>query len=109
MATARRGGETGGNGSRHRPAGRRPTRRTDQTVRAAIRYHRRILGRSGSGCVGEDCAGAGGGIVPALVDAVPRYFASLEPSLILPEVKDPKNWRGGELEFLDKDRRLMVM
>jgi iron(III) transport system substrate-binding protein len=28
----------------------------------------------------------------------------IEPALILPEVKDPKNWRGGELPFFDKNR-----
>jgi len=33
----------------------------------------------------------------------------LEPALILPEVKDPKAWRGGGLEFLDEGRRLLVM
>jgi len=33
----------------------------------------------------------------------------LEPALILPEVKDPKSWRGGELPFLDKDRTLLAL
>ena len=28
----------------------------------------------------------------------------IEPVLILPEVQDPKNWRGNELPFFDKDR-----
>ena len=32
-----------------------------------------------------------------------------EPALIFPDVKDPKTWRGGELEFLDPNRTLMVM
>jgi iron(III) transport system substrate-binding protein len=33
----------------------------------------------------------------------------LEPTLILPEVKDPKQWRGGALEFVDTGKRFMVM
>jgi ABC-type Fe3+ transport system substrate-binding protein len=33
----------------------------------------------------------------------------LEPSLILAEVKDPKNWRGGALEFVDDARQMLVM
>jgi len=33
----------------------------------------------------------------------------LEPVLILPEVKDPKSWRGGELPFLDKDRTVLAV
>jgi iron(III) transport system substrate-binding protein len=33
----------------------------------------------------------------------------LEPTLILPEVKEPKNWRGGALEFVDPGRQLLVM
>jgi iron(III) transport system substrate-binding protein len=28
----------------------------------------------------------------------------IEPMLVLPDVKDPRNWRGGELPFFDKDR-----
>ncbi|HLB29291.1 MAG TPA: extracellular solute-binding protein [Dehalococcoidia bacterium] len=31
----------------------------------------------------------------------------MEPALILPEVKDPKNWREGKLNFLDKDRLVL--
>ncbi len=33
----------------------------------------------------------------------------LEPALILPEVKDPKQWRGGGIEFVDPGKRFMVM
>ncbi len=33
----------------------------------------------------------------------------LEPALILPEVKDPKQWRGGALEFVDPGKRFAVM
>jgi len=33
----------------------------------------------------------------------------LEPTMILPEVKESKYWRGGALEFLDLGRRLLVM
>lgn len=37
-----------------------------------------------------------------------KVFEPLEPSLILPEVRDPKMWVGGELEFVDKDRTMMA-
>jgi iron(III) transport system substrate-binding protein len=33
----------------------------------------------------------------------------LEPTMILPEVKESKYWRGGGLEFLDPGRQLLVM
>jgi iron(III) transport system substrate-binding protein len=33
----------------------------------------------------------------------------MEPAFILPEVKDPKQWRGGEHEFVDSGRRFFVM
>jgi iron(III) transport system substrate-binding protein len=36
-------------------------------------------------------------------------FDPLEPALILPDVKDPKTWRGGAIEFLDQDKTVMVM
>lgn len=36
-------------------------------------------------------------------------FDPLEPTFILPDVKDPKTWRGGELEFLDPGRTLAVI
>lgn len=33
----------------------------------------------------------------------------LEPAFILPGVKDKKNWRGGDYEFLDAGRTILVM
>jgi len=36
-------------------------------------------------------------------------FDPLEPALILPDVKDPKTWRGGAIEFLDPSKMVMVM
>ncbi len=33
----------------------------------------------------------------------------LEPALVLPDVKDPKLWRGGAFEFADPGRRMLVM
>ena len=36
-------------------------------------------------------------------------FDPLEPALIQPDVKDPKTWRGGALEFLDPNKMLLVM
>jgi iron(III) transport system substrate-binding protein len=38
-----------------------------------------------------------------------KIVDSLEPALILPEVKESKYWRGGGLEFLDSGRHLVVM
>jgi ABC-type Fe3+ transport system substrate-binding protein len=36
-------------------------------------------------------------------------FDPLEPALILQDVKDPKTWRGGAIEFLDPGKMVMVM
>ncbi len=36
-------------------------------------------------------------------------FDPLEPALILPDVKNPKTWRGGGIEFLDPGKTVMVM
>ena len=36
-------------------------------------------------------------------------FQPMDPFLILPEVKNPKNWRGGSLEFVDAGRQMLVM
>jgi len=33
----------------------------------------------------------------------------IEPALILPEVKNKKNWKGGDFEFLDSGRTVLVM
>src|SRR5687768_5530506 len=33
----------------------------------------------------------------------------MEPALVLPDVKDPKHWRGGALEFVDPGKRFLVM
>ena len=38
-----------------------------------------------------------------------KIVEPLEPTLILPEVKEAKNWRGGALEFVDPGRQLLVM
>ena len=35
-------------------------------------------------------------------------FDPLEPALILPDIKDPKTWRGG-MEFLDPNKMLLTM
>src|SRR5207249_12272738 len=36
-------------------------------------------------------------------------FDPLEPALNFPDIKDPKSWRGGGLEFLDPGKTLLVM
>ncbi len=33
----------------------------------------------------------------------------MEPALILPEVTDPKRWRGGGIEYVDADKRFLIM
>ena len=33
----------------------------------------------------------------------------MEPALVLPDVKDPKQWRNGALEFVDPGKRFLVM
>lgn len=38
-----------------------------------------------------------------------KIVEPLEPTMILPEVKESKYWRGGGLEFLDPGRQLLVM
>lgn len=47
----------------------------------------------------------------AIVDALPTFGAidPIEPALVLPDVKDPKTWRGGAMEFADKEKRVIVM
>ncbi len=50
------------------------------------------------------------GTTTGLTTMVPAgAFEPLEPALILPEVIDPKHWRGGSMEFVDDGHRLMVM
>lgn len=38
-----------------------------------------------------------------------KVLDPMAPGLILPDVKDPKTWRGGAMEFLDPDKELLVM
>jgi len=33
----------------------------------------------------------------------------IEPALLLPEVKDPKYWRGGQIEYVDAGKRILLM
>jgi iron(III) transport system substrate-binding protein len=51
-----------------------------------------------------------GGTTTGLESLIPMgVFDPLEPALIRPEVKDPAQWRGGALEFVDEGRTLFVM
>jgi iron(III) transport system substrate-binding protein len=51
-----------------------------------------------------------GGTTTGLMSMIPiEAFDSLEPALILADVKDPKNWRGGGIEFVDPRRQMVVM
>ncbi len=51
-----------------------------------------------------------GGTTTALGVLMPEGMLDpLEPMLILPEVKDPKQWRGGGIEYLDPGKRVLVM
>lgn len=55
-----------------------------------------------------DVFGLGGSTL--LVSSKPAGFlASMEPFLLLPEVKDPKAWRRGIFPFLDKDKTSIQM
>ena len=50
------------------------------------------------------------GTTTGLESMVPmKALDPIEPALILPEVKEAKNWRGGALEFADKGRLVSVM
>ena len=50
------------------------------------------------------------GSTTALESMIPMgAFDPLEPALILPDVKDPKTWRGGAIEFLDPNKMVLVM
>ncbi len=50
-----------------------------------------------------------GGATTALSNLIPAgAFKPLDPTFILPEVKDPKSWRGGAMEILG-GRRLLIM
>ena len=44
-----------------------------------------------------------------LVLLPPGMLDPMDPALLLPDVKDPKQWRGGALEFSDAKRRFLVM
>jgi iron(III) transport system substrate-binding protein len=51
-----------------------------------------------------------GGTTTGLESLIPMgVFDPLEPALTRPEVKDPAQWRGGALEFVDEGRTLLVM
>jgi iron(III) transport system substrate-binding protein len=50
------------------------------------------------------------GTSTVLEGLIPNKFVDpLGPTMILPEVKEAKYWRGGALEFLDPGRHLLVM
>ncbi|HLY64364.1 MAG TPA: extracellular solute-binding protein [Chloroflexota bacterium] len=50
------------------------------------------------------------GTTTGLINLGPlKMLDPLEPELMLPEVTDPKQWRGGAIEFVDAARQIMVM
>jgi ABC-type Fe3+ transport system substrate-binding protein len=50
------------------------------------------------------------GTTTGLENLIPaRVLDRLEPNFIQPEVKDPRQWRNGALEFLDPGRQVLVM
>lgn len=50
------------------------------------------------------------GTTTGLLTLIPRGMLDpMEPALVLSDVKDPKQWRGGALEFVDPGRRFLVM
>ncbi len=66
----------------------------------------KIAAERGAGKYGWDLIVAGG--LEALIVPM-KVLDPLESFMILPEVKNVKNWRGGEFEFLDPQRTAMVM
>lgn len=38
-----------------------------------------------------------------------KVLEPIEPFLILPEITNPKNWRGGAIEYLDTGRTILIM
>ncbi|HLB28611.1 MAG TPA: extracellular solute-binding protein [Dehalococcoidia bacterium] len=50
-----------------------------------------------------------GGHMPMLTLLKEGIYDPVEPALILPEVKDGKNWLGGDLGFVDKNRTGLLM
>lgn len=48
-----------------------------------------------------------GNTVQLLIFKPQGVLEPIEPLLILPEIKDPKVWLGGNMPFLDKDRSIM--
>ncbi len=51
-----------------------------------------------------------GGTTTGLTSLIPMgAFDPMEPALILSDVKDPKTWRGGGIEFVDPGRQMVVM
>lgn len=48
-------------------------------------------------------------IIPILTKEKKEAYGVLEPYFILPEVTDPKAWRGGEIPFLDKDKTVIAL
>src|SRR5579862_1390551 len=50
------------------------------------------------------------GTTTGLISLIPgKMLDPLEPALMLPDVKDPKTWRGGAMEFVDPDHEMLVM
>ncbi len=50
------------------------------------------------------------GSSPALESMIPMgAFDPIEPALMLADVKNPKTWRGGAIEFLDPGKTVVVM
>ncbi len=51
-----------------------------------------------------------GGTTTALTGLGPMgAFQSMEPYIIYPDIKDPKTWRSGQMEFVDSDKQMLVM
>jgi iron(III) transport system substrate-binding protein len=68
----------------------------------------RILQERGAGQFNLDVQIAGSaGSLDSLIPS--KALDPVEPNLILPEVKDPKNWRGGKLPLLGPAGEILVM
>jgi iron(III) transport system substrate-binding protein len=80
----------------------------DLTSLAGTAATSRIMVERGAGQYNLDILISGSaGILESLIPS--KAVEPIESALVLPEVKDPKNWRGGELPVIGPNREILVM
>ncbi len=68
----------------------------------------RVQTENNAGLYSADLFGAGTTTLIAMMKPA-GLLGTMEPMLILPEVKDPRNWRDGKFPFFDKDKTTIGM